>query len=289
LRLKIWGCLKNYIWDDEDYLPESREGLTLTYLVEVYLTSIEGSDYEFGDASEFIQVEFYDKHIPILKKALKEKEVQDPKVQALQKSVELVEQSLRQLNHQDLNISAKVKHLQRYPSGPNYMALWDKVHGIVSALDTLNVSKNQDDIATTFVTELCLQEMMDVPYQIGSSAEIYQSPWLREHLKAIKEFLTKQETPLTFNLNTVNTTGDTTMTNTTVDTTKIEPAIRVQTLIFGVPFDTLSDEQMYNIINQAQEEIESLKKLKVKPKKLKAKIKAKELDVQALVDLTDAR
>lgn len=70
---------------------------------------------------------------------------------------------------------------------------------------------------------------------------------------------------------------------------KTKAAIKEQTLVFGVPFDSLTDTQMYDIINDLKTDAEKLQTLKVKPKGLRAKIAQMEKDVDALVALVDKR
>lgn len=65
--------------------------------------------------------------------------------------------------------------------------------------------------------------------------------------------------------------------------------IETLTLIGGINAATVSDDSIFHRIAQLESEIETLSAIKTKPKKLEAKIKGLQADIQALVKYVDER
>jgi hypothetical protein len=68
-----------------------------------------------------------------------------------------------------------------------------------------------------------------------------------------------------------------------------EQVFQERKYIDGVNAKELTDEDIYNVINDVEKEIERLNKMKTKPKKVEAKIKAFEEQLKKLVEFVDSR
>jgi len=78
------------------------------------------------------------------------------------------------------------------------------------------------------------------------------------------------------------------MENKMSNTNTSKPIVQ-QTLVFGVPFESLSEDEMFTVINEHKKKVDELRARKVQPKALRAKIKAMDEEVDALVELVDSR
>lgn len=74
--------------------------------------------------------------------------------------------------------------------------------------------------------------------------------------------------------------------NNFVDNTK---AVSTVTYVYGQPVDSMSDDQIFNLIAKIEQEIESLSKIKAQSKKLEKKVASLKDDINKLVELVDNR
>lgn len=83
---------------------------------------------------------------------------------------------------------------------------------------------------------------------------------------------------------------ETTMNSTTCDTSDTNtPVIETRVMIHGKFADTMTDTEIFQLIARLEQNVETLDKIKNKPKKLKNKIKEIEDSIQKLSEYVDGR